>query len=344
MTPVLTPDTRSDTRCKNNSLFIMAKPSKPSPDFPLFAHSNGQWAKKVKGRLRYFGPWDDSQMALSRFLGTTPEVSNGCQQVVSKEQSVPNSPCLVKNRGNKPDKPYPEFPLFPHATGRWAKKIRGKIHFFGPWRDPHNALSRYLAEKDDLEAGRKPQREQQGITDALTVEQMVFLYLDAKKLKVQSGEMEERTWKEYKTYGKRMIRVFGANTLVESLGPADFKRLRADFQKTHKSLASIKGDIRKSKVFFNWAGPGANGQGHIDRLPRFGDSFQPPSQSALERKREEQGERVFTAEQIRALLTVAGPRLKAMILLGVNCGYGNTDCTKLVIGKLDLAAGWTACR
>jgi len=106
---------------------------------------------------------------------------------------------------------------------------------------------------------------------------MVFLFLDAKKLKVQSGEMEERTWKEYETYGDRMIRVFGANTLVESLGPADFKRLRADFQKTHRSLASLQGDVRKSKVFFHWAGPGTNGQGYIDRLPRFGDAFRPPN-------------------------------------------------------------------
>ena len=70
---------------------------------------------------------------------------------------------------------------------------------------------------------------------------MVFHFLDAKKLNVQSGEMEERTWKEYETYGDRMIRVFGAKTTIESLGPADFKQLRADFQKTHKSLASLKG-------------------------------------------------------------------------------------------------------
>ncbi len=35
----------------------------PSEPFPLFAHARGYWAKKVRGRMVYFGRWDDPEGA-----------------------------------------------------------------------------------------------------------------------------------------------------------------------------------------------------------------------------------------------------------------------------------------
>jgi hypothetical protein len=60
----------------------------------------------------------------------------------------------------KPVKPYPEFPLSLHPAGCWCKKIRGKVHYFGPrWRDAavavtDAALTDNLQQKDALHACR----------------------------------------------------------------------------------------------------------------------------------------------------------------------------------------------
>lgn len=43
---------------------------------------------------------------------------------------------------------------------------------------------------------------------------------------------------------------------------------------------------------------------------------------------------------IRVMLAAASMPLKAMILLGINCGFGNTDAANLRLKHLDLKGGW----
>src|SRR5215472_12500223 len=95
---------------------------------------------------------------------------------------------------DKPSKPYPDFPLFPHASGQWAKKIRGKMHYFGLWADPDAALDTYLKDRDDLHAGRKPRPE----PGAATVKEAVNDFLITKDALVDAGELSPRTWADYK--------------------------------------------------------------------------------------------------------------------------------------------------
>jgi hypothetical protein len=45
------------------------KLQKPYPEFPLTAHPAGYWCKKILGKLHYFGPWDDPDAALAKYLG-----------------------------------------------------------------------------------------------------------------------------------------------------------------------------------------------------------------------------------------------------------------------------------
>src|SRR5437016_1300411 len=84
-------------------------------------------------------------------------------RVVSSKPDKPTSTTATttaparSNKLAKPSKPYPEFPLTAHPAGYWCKKIRGKIHYFGPWSDPTGALNKYLEQKDTLHAGGAPE-------------------------------------------------------------------------------------------------------------------------------------------------------------------------------------------
>lgn len=85
----------------------------------------------------------------------------------------------ARARKERPAKPYPDFPLTPHASGEWMKKIRDSIHYFGnrgrrvdgklvrvPGDGWEEALALYKAHADDLHAGRNPRLNTDGLTAA----------------------------------------------------------------------------------------------------------------------------------------------------------------------------------
>ena len=55
------------------------KPSKPYPSFPLTAHNNGQWCKKIRGKVHFFGVWEDPQAALEDYLRVAADLHAGRQ-------------------------------------------------------------------------------------------------------------------------------------------------------------------------------------------------------------------------------------------------------------------------
>ena len=303
---------------------IMARPGKPTPDFPLFLHASGQWAKKIAGKLRYFGK--DAQVALERYNA----------YLAGGKPAKPATKSISKN--GRPDKPYKDFPLYAHNNGQWAKKVRGRTRLFGPWDDPQGALDKWLAQKDDLLAGREPRE----TGDGLTVDFLVQQFLATKEALVDNGELTRRHWEDYKVTGTKLIEVFGRNRLVTDLRPDDFEKLRKEFTKGHGKRrrghgpTTLTNDIGRARSFFNYAYK----QGLVDRPIVFGDGFKKPSQRVLRCERQKKGKKMFTAKQIRAMIRKAGPQLKAMILLGINCGMGNTDCATFTLPILDLKTGW----
>jgi integrase len=78
----------------------------------------------------------------------------------------------------------------------------------------------------------------------------------------------------------------------------------------------------------------------IDRPMKFGTGFDKPSAALKRRARQaadlDNGKRLFEPSEILCLLQKADIPLRAMILLGINGGMGNTDCARLPIQAVDL--------
>jgi len=235
-----------------------------------------------------------------------------------------------------------DFPLTPHVTGRWCKKLRtptgAKVCFFGKLSDGWQAAKKRFDEDKEaiITTGRPRPKAGQG---GLTLLDLCNQFLHFKRQHVNEGRITRRTWYDYFESCKRLANVLGKDKQVTELRPDDFGRLAADYAAAW-GLVRRKNENNRVRILFNWAFEAEL----IEKPMRFGPAFQPPDRKELRKLRARtkvtHGVRMFEAEELRRILDAATPCMKAMVLLGINAGMGNHDVASLPISAMNLERGW----
>lgn len=238
---------------------------------------------------------------------------------------MPKTKRTTAPQPTKPKKPYPDFPLTAHPRGQWCKKIRGKVFYFGSLDDPDAALAKYCQERDDLQAGRTPQRH-----GGLNLADLVNLYLKASDEKREAGEISALSFRDYKWTGEKILEHFGRTLDPAKMRPVDFAGFRTWIVSQYAPSRASK-TITVCKMMFRWAYE----YEHLETLPRFGPDFKVSTKRAARiAKANGNGGKLFTAAEIKWLTEKTDPQFRAMILLGINCGFGNMDISELRHGMI----------
>ncbi len=243
-----------------------------------------------------------------------------------------------KSKPKKPKKPRPDFPLYAHGVGKWAKKVKGKTVYFTKWTDDPKgvaALEMWLEQKDDLLAGREPRKHD---PDAFTIVDLCNHYLTHHEERRDRGEISPRTFLCMRTSCGNIIDCFGKTRPVSDLTPDDFGKLRSALAGTRKAV-SLRNEMQRCRSVFRYAYV----NGLIDREIRYGSKFDRPELKQVRRERwqskDEHGLRMLDADELRLILDNTKQPLRTMVLLAVNCGFGPTDLSRLPMQYIDLEEG-----
>jgi integrase len=257
-----------------------------------------------------------------------------------------------------PPKKKKGFPLTPHATGKWQKKIHGKIYYFGSWAKREDGELVRLEDDGRDEAlviynrfvferlyGRLPNASNG--ENELSVGRLCNLYCDAQKKLLESGDIKPKTLSEYEQACDLIVAQFHGPRPVTTLGPNDFRQLRATMAKMW-GVERLSKFIGYTKKPFIWG----TDEGLIKQAMAYGQDYKRPKAALRRKNKEAGGERMFTQQEIWELLDgrtakrgqnavcPASPQMRAMILLGLNGGWGNTDVALLPLKRINLKTGF----
>jgi integrase len=217
-----------------------------------------------------------------------------------------------------------KFPLTLHPTGQYCKKVKGKIYYFGS--DKKQALERYLYQATYLHGCQNNLQQQKPTSDNMTLKQLCDVYLKYQHSKLQANDLTASHHNEQIGSINKLMAFLGQNIDINNISTLDLQNYKRRIQKSHVSVCRLNLHISIMKALFHWARKN-------DVLVNI------PNIDAVSRgKIVHQEKFTFDPEQVNKLLSAADLKMRAMIWLGLNCGFGCTDCSELKWSDLDLVS------
>ena len=215
-----------------------------------------------------------------------------------------------------------KFPLTRHPTGQYCKKIKGKIRYFGT--DKKKALERYLAQATYLHGSQSLM--QKASNGKMPLRQLCDLYLQYQHSRLLAGALTPKHYNDSIDSLGRLMSFLGQSCRIESISTLDLQNYKRKLQSVY-SVDRQNLHVSIMKAMFHWA--------------RRNDVLETiPNIDAISKgKIVHQEMYTFNSEQIKKLLSAADVKMQAMIWLGLNCGFGCTDCGKLKWRDLNLKNG-----
>ena len=233
----------------------------------------------------------------------------------------------------KPAKPFPDFPMGWHRSQYWVKRILGKLYYFGDRgdRSGKSALIDFNKRSPYLFAGQNPD---DFLGDGYTLKNLCNDFIAYKAGEVEDGNLNERTLTDYRTICRTLLASVGSGRNIEAIGPDDFEKLLKDYR-VDKAPATINNFVGCIKVVFNFAVK-------TNKLPspNYGLRFKTVSPKAIRKHRKSKPTKLFSPAELQQVLDKADVQMKAAIMLGINCGFGNADIGRITFADIDLETGW----
>lgn len=224
-----------------------------------------------------------------------------------------------------------------HHTGQWAMTFQKRTYYFGVWRDPAAALANWRRRWPRIIAGEDDTLP----TAGSTLLDLLNAWLDRKAARLETDErdpdrkkvarLKPATFRDYRRSARWIVATLGGDLPLNHLTTAHWVALLDSI--SHLALTTQDKRITHALAVRKFA------DDYLDiRLPKPPPEFHVASRRLHRAERRKKAAEPLDPGDIRAMLDLASPRMRAILLTMFNGGYRVADLAQVPLSALDRSA------